>query len=183
MVCKSNLKYYCIFCMISRNSCIVKLDLFVKQIPWWIFVIFANIVIFSLNLSFSETGFAEEQISTLSISNSDLLVSGLFLAPLLETFFIQLVPIEITIALCQEIFHRKIPALPILVSAFLFALIHRYNLIFLLFTFITGVILASCYIIFRRQKHYGYAYLITFILHAVVNLSSYIFNTHICIQL
>lgn len=160
--------------MIKKDSFIVRFDLFIKKIPWWLYLIIGNFVIFSLNLSFSDTGFAEEQVS--SFSDCDFLVSGLFFAPLLETLFVQLVPIEISLAICKEFFSRRLPFIALLVSASLFALGHGYNSYFILFAFITGIILAACYLVFRRQKHFGFGFLITSLLHFLVNLTSFGFN-------
>ena len=164
--------------MLKKDSTIVRLDIFIKRIPWWLFVLLGNCIIFLFNLSFSETGFAEEQVEAF-VSDIDLLVSSIFLAPLIETFLFQLVPIEITIAICKECFRKRMPYFAILVSSFMFAFSHDFNREFIFFAFLTGIILASCYLVFRRQKHYGYGYAITFLLHLVVNTTSYLFNHYV----
>lgn len=164
--------------MLNKDSAIVRFDLFIKRIPWWLFVLSGNCIIFLLNLSFSETGFAEEQVEAF-VSDNDLLVSCLLLSPLLETFLFQLVPIEITLAICKECFNKRMSYIAIVVSSFIFAFSHHFNREFILFAFLTGIILASCYLVFRRQKHFGYGYAITFLLHQVVNMSSYLFNHYV----
>jgi len=163
--------------MIRKDSFAVKFDLFIKSIPWWLFIIVGNAMIFVLNYFFSETGFAEEQVS--SIPDSDIWISGLFFAPLLETLFVQLVPIEICLAVCNEIFSKRLPFVSLFISASLFALGHGYNVNFIIFTFCTGIILAAGYLIFRRQKHFGFGFLITCLLHFMVNLTSIVFNTYL----
>ena len=100
---------------------------------------------------------------------------GLFLmavvfAPIMETLFLQTLPIKIL----QGFLRRKYEILIVLCSSLLFALMHfGYSSWYCLLIFPTGIILAKTYIIFQKRKESSFW--ITTSIHSLRNLIGVIF--------
>ena len=102
-------------------------------------------------------------------------VYGLFfltviLAPIIETFFGQLLPIKIS----EKIFKNKLEIMSIVFSAILFSLMHfGYSIWYSLLSIPMGVLLAKTYIIFQARKESSFW--ITTAVHSLRNLIGVIF--------
>ncbi len=88
-------------------------------------------------------------------------------APIFETIFFQYLPIK----LVQ--YYSKNRVIAIAVSACLFAAIHFYNPVYVMMTFIGGIILAFLYLYAEKVKKSPFW--TTALLHALYNLYGYLF--------
>ena len=94
-------------------------------------------------------------------------IAILIKAPILETFIYQFLP---------YMFLKKILKLKafyiILLSATIFAGVHFYNYIYIIYAFFAGCILMFAYIVFTKRKFYPFLTLV--IIHFTVNLIAYL---------
>lgn len=160
--------------MIDRYHLFVKLVVFFNRFPWWALILIGTSVIFVINILFSVTDMADDQIS--NYEGDNIIFVALFVSPLIETFLFQLLPIEIFSAVFKTILKKKYPIITIIIAGFLFAIAHRYNSDFIIFAFMSGSILAMNYYLFQRRKNWGHGYIMTFIQHFLVNLTSVAYN-------
>lgn len=87
--------------------------------------------------------------------------------PALETIIFQYLPMQFT----RKFFFNDY--VPVIVSAFIFSIVHYYNFVYVLMTFIGGLILGSVYILSENYKKIPVIY--TFIFHSLYNLFGFIF--------
>jgi hypothetical protein len=90
------------------------------------------------------------------------------LAPIFETLFFQLMPIWTLF----HISHKKWRT--ILISATLFGLIHYYNVYYLIYGFLGGVILAFFFVETYIKKDWLTAYILTVLLHGMHNVGAFV---------
>jgi len=101
----------------------------------------------------------------------DLLIA-VILAPLIETLLFQSLIIEIICKIIKR--PRKNICIALIVSSLAFALNHTYSLSYFIITLGAGIILALAYYLGRYRKES--AILLVFIIHAMYNLSSSLYN-------
>ncbi|WP_160164137.1 CPBP family glutamic-type intramembrane protease [Nafulsella turpanensis] len=148
-----------------------------KRYQTWLIIVVAVIVsifynvispiVFSL---FSETEIKTEGLEGLTPELTFIIVA--VLGPIVETFLFQFLVIEII-----KIFFKNSQFLPLAISAGLFAYAHSYSDVYIVFALIPGFILALSYILFKAKGNN--AFFFVFVIHALVNTFSFIFNHYI----
>lgn len=96
------------------------------------------------------------------------------IAPFFETLFFQRIPIEL---MQKKDFFKSKPCLIILISAFLFAVTHYYDIAYIVVVFPIGLILAYSYIIYQKKESKLTAFKVVFIIHMLRNTVSLLINT------
>lgn len=95
------------------------------------------------------------------------IITIIFIAPVVETFIYQFLPFSLLF--------RALKIRPIYViffSSFLFGGMHYYNIIYVVYAFLSGFILIFAYIIFYKRKFYPFV--MVSIIHFIINLIAYI---------
>ncbi|MBM7615047.1 CPBP family intramembrane glutamic endopeptidase [Alkaliphilus hydrothermalis] len=106
-----------------------------------------------------------------SLPPAGIFIVVVIVAPLLETFLFQLMPIKIL---------QWIPALKsrkyivILVSAALFASTHSYSMLYIFYTFIIGILLAYSFCVYENKK--SSAFMVVVLIHALRNAVSFLLS-------
>lgn len=101
------------------------------------------------------------------LNNFEIFFLTVIIAPLLETLIFQFLVIE-------GLFMLKIkPKYIVLVSSMLFAIIHSYNLVYVLFIVFLGILYAIYYTLLRKHGRYM-AFGSVAILHAMLNLTAFL---------
>lgn len=112
----------------------------------------------------------DEVVNPLRHRHRDLgFVAAVFLAPLLETYIFQ----SFIIKICLKVLPQKARytrVLSIVLSAFVFALSHNYNVQYQIYTFCVGTVLARYYWYFMVAYSTKYAFYSLAAFHAVLNL-------------
>jgi len=127
-----------------------------------LFVVFA--VFFLVDLRYEEVslnGFESKEIPRYA-----LVLLGVFVAPLVETFFFQFLIYELAVKFFKKM-NRKVI---FLVSAGLFALTHYYSWFFMLYAFIGGLLFIFYYHKLKIQFGTLYSFAGLFIIHSLFNL-------------
>jgi membrane protease YdiL (CAAX protease family) len=104
----------------------------------------------------------------------DLLIA-VMVAPLFETLLFQSLIIEIICKIIKR--PRKNICIAVIASSLAFALNHTYSISYVIITFFIGIIFALTYYLGRYRKES--AILLVFIIHAMYNLSSSLYNMFI----
>lgn len=107
-------------------------------------------------------GFKADQSGLESLSHTVKIITVLLVAPLLETWLFQYIPIELTMR------YTKRKTLAVAMSAILFACVHCYNVVYIAMALIGGIILALFYLYSKKQNKSPF--LATFLLHFCYNL-------------
>lgn len=94
---------------------------------------------------------------------------GVFIVPVFETLLFQTLIISVICRIIKQAKYNFYPA--ILLSSMAFSLSHSYNLYYIIYTFIAGLILAFAYYIARYRKEN--ATLLVFMIHSIFNLTSF----------
>lgn len=134
----------------------------------WIIFIVCNAILSIIGISV-----APSQISNLQ--SSEHFIYSLFLAPIFETLFCQALPIELFFVI-ERVLKHKLFYLPIIVSAILFAICHYYSVMYIVYTAVIGVVLATIYKVLRGREAQFYCYLIVVLLHGICNLTAIMTN-------
>lgn len=97
----------------------------------------------------------------------------LVVAPLVETLIFKTLVINLSSHLLKRanVYSKKTP---VLISAVLFALIHTYNLTYVIVTFFAGLLFATLYVIMQKRKEN--AFLGVSVAHSSHNLYCYILD-------
>lgn len=141
---------------------------FIVIIVIWVCSVVINLFFYWL---FDVLSLENVVISNKTISFMGVL-SVIFIAPLVETFFFQLLPVSF---LSMFSFFRKRKMLVILVSASVFALFHFDSLKRLMITFFCGLLLAGVYLL--REKKDGFS--VVAVSHAVWNAFVVIISSYV----
>jgi len=88
----------------------------------------------------------------------------LIFAPVFETLIFSLIPNEVLYKITRKAIY------PIIISSFLFSLIHYYSITYVIFAFLAGLVFNGFYFWIRKQKGIGMATLGVFLLHFNHNL-------------
>jgi len=140
--------------MVLRSSFFFKLVSFVNKIPGIVIIFFGIfwkifidcLVILSFSTSLSPDSSAD------SIDYYRVIIAICF-APIFETLFYQVIPIELFERISLRITHQKYPLFAALFSAVLFGLAHTASIYQCLATCITGLALSGTYLIFKHRRH------------------------------
>ncbi|MDP2412361.1 CPBP family intramembrane glutamic endopeptidase [Daejeonella sp.] len=89
-------------------------------------------------------------------------------APFVETLIFQYFLINLTISLTRFLFKKESIVLSIILPAAVFGLAHTYNYIYVVTTFVVGMLLNAFYIIIKYRKQDAYS--CTTIVHGLYNL-------------
>lgn len=101
-------------------------------------------------------------------SNNEKFVLIVLIGPLVETAIFQYLPIKIL-----EKLGIKNNLIKIIASSFLFALLHFYNPIYIVMTFISGLLLNKFYLESRTKSNFYF--FLTALLHSMYNLYGCLF--------
>jgi len=101
------------------------------------------------------------------------LILAVILAPFLETLLFQKIPIDLGSFFQIKIFNRVYPIFNVLLSSFVFALIHPYSIGYFVFTFLFGLIFSYVYVV-RSNYTYFSSFTTVCILHFFWNLLVFI---------
>jgi len=102
-------------------------------------------------------------------------IMAVLIFPPVETFFFQLMPIEISTYIFRKCYHRRLYQLSVLISAGVFAMIHCYSLRYMVYTFILGIILATAYILVSGIS-IKKPFISIWLIHFVWNLMGFLFK-------
>lgn len=139
--------------------------MYIKNLFVYLTILFFVFVVFLLiDLRYEEVslkGFESKEIPRYA-----LVLLGVFVAPLVETFFFQFLIYE----LAAKFFKKTNKKVIFLVSAGLFASTHYYSWFFMLYAFIGGLLFIFYY--HKLKIHFGTIYSFTglFIIHSLFNL-------------
>ncbi|MBR1795166.1 MAG: CPBP family intramembrane metalloprotease [Bacteroidales bacterium] len=99
------------------------------------------------------------------------IIIAVLFAPFIETAFFQFIPIELVERFTLKYIKKKLSFCAVIVSALLFGFSHSYNWLSIIATCFSGLALSSTYVIFKyRKQSIGYAFVMTMLLHFIVNL-------------
>ena len=99
-------------------------------------------------------------------SFSEIIFEVIILAPIIETFFIQFIIIELLL----KFFSRKkhIHLYSIIISASIFGILHQYNIAYVIATFVLGLWFGAIYIFYKKNKKIN-SFLALFLVHLFYN--------------
>ena len=113
--------------------------------------------------------FYEKGVFNLDFSNyslSEIIFEVIILAPLIETFFIQFIIIELSLRFFSN--KKYIYFYSILTSALIFGILHQYNTAYIIATFILGLWFGTIYVFYKKNKNCN-PFLALFTIHLVYN--------------
>ncbi len=155
-----------------------------KLIPSVNYLIKAPVYIFILVFFFPSvvlgaiTTFLPEPDMTGSFTTDSIvldLLIAVIVVPIIETLLFQSLIIEV---ICKIIMRpRRNICIAVFASSLAFALNHTYSVSYFIFTFGVGIILAVAYYLGRYRKES--AVVLVFLIHAMYNLSSSLYNLFI----
>ncbi|RKS42481.1 hypothetical protein BC962_3295 [Gillisia mitskevichiae] len=148
-----------------------------KQLSYFNFILSTTLIIIisllPIGFIFDYFNITEEEVGGIdadSYSTIGLILSAVVFAPLMETLFLQTLPIK----LLQGLLKNKYELLIILFSSLLFSLMHfGYSYWYSLLTLPTGIILAKTYILFQERKESSFW--TTTAIHSLRNLVAVVF--------
>lgn len=120
------------------------------------FFAFLNNLYFHLNLGAEFPG----------MSSTDMAFLAILLAPLLETFLIQLLPYIFFKKICK----LKNDLVAVFMMSVLFAFLHWYNWLYIIAAFFGGLILNSFYVYIYKKDDFLIAFWLTVLLHTLYNI-------------
>lgn len=97
-----------------------------------------------------------------------MLIVGVVIAPLAETFIFQKLPIELGIYLQRKVFKKVYSAVNVLLSSLAFALTHPYGIGYVVFAFLFGLIFSYVYVVRYKATSFT-SFTVVWILHAAWN--------------
>jgi|TARA_B110000114_G_C15069561_1_gene389016 hypothetical protein len=128
------------------------------------------------------TDLGQENDSLLSIPKNMQFILTIFIAPLIETAFFQYFPIVLTLKTLLEVkiissYSKKHYYITIIISSFLFALIHTFSIVYFFIAFVMGLYLGYITIIseFVREKRVN-VFISVGLIHTIFNLMAIIFD-------
>ena len=141
-----------------------------NKIPVWILVVIVMLLIFlcSIGLSMLPIEPPDKSLEKQSPLYFDIIMACVF-APIVETLAFQFIPLEVCQYVFREKFKKRFYGLSIILSALIFGCVHCYNWTYMLYAFVTGLFLATVYII-KRQNGMKSAILTLWIIHCAWNV-------------
>jgi len=146
------------------------LEKYLCKIKRFYFIISGVILLLSINLITSSLPYSESINNSEELKNLNPFLAFLLLVligPLLETLIFQHLPIIILPKIIKNIQEKYL----IFISAILFGLSHSYNITYIIFTFLGGIILAYYYFLSIKRKEQ--AFLNIFLIHLILNFIPY----------
>jgi len=139
--------------------------LYFKTLLVYLAILFGVFAVFLLiDISFEEVSL--EGFESNGIPRYALILLGVFVAPLIETFFFQFLMYE----LADKFFKKMNKKIIFLISAGLFALTHYYSWFFMLYAFTGGWLLIFYYHKLKIKFGTLYSFAGLFIIHSLFNL-------------
>jgi hypothetical protein len=121
-------------------------------------------------LQFFLEHFYGKGIFNLDFSNyssfSEIIFEVIILAPLIETFFVQFIIIELSLKFFSN--KKYIYFYSILISALIFGILHQYNTAYIIATFVLGLWFGVIYVFYKKNKKFN-PFLALLIIHLVYN--------------
>lgn len=150
---------------------IFKLERKTNRIPLF-FVIFFIDLVFHLTVSWLVNLYDSRILETFQKNThlAEIFILSVIIGPLIETFLFQYLIIELL-----YYFKKVKPNIIIIISALVFCSIHNYNFIYILVTFIAGLIYASYYIYLKEVKK-KYPFIYIWMLHTLYNFTVFILD-------
>ena len=144
----------------------------------FVFLSFAIPLLYTLVLSAITFVFFKDDINTSNKLHNLVFIKrvfyGVIIAPFIETFFFQYLPIELL-----RLITKNKELLIIFSSGILFGFAHYFNnhdYFFSIAAFLVGLLFASIYIFAKKRKDISFPFLLVFCVHAVINLISLSIN-------
>lgn len=112
------------------------------------------------------------------MSPKGIFILSVVFAPLIETYVLQFLPIELLMAILSKYKCRFVYFVAVSLSALLFAATHYFNFIYFFETFLIGIILGFGYMhicIFYKKSSYLAFFAIVFV-HSFHNLFAFVYN-------
>lgn len=149
---------------------------FVEKAPACVLIIMGIIWKYAVDILFQS--FSSEQLGgnvPTDIYSMDFIMHefiAIVFAPFVETFIYQFVPIELFLHFTRKKDFRYKLVWAAIIASILFGLAHSYNLLTQIATMITGFALSATYVVFRKRNNsIGAGYIMTVLLHFLVNAS------------
>jgi len=157
----------------SLNEKVIKIWRRIKKIPvvWVVFAgILWRILITFITPNLSKVGINNSLEEGASLSS--VLFTLLICAPIFETLFLQVLPIEISKWVTKKFTGKACSLFSIIVSALLFGAEHFYTIGYIFFAFLMGLFLAFFYLYIRRisGKKWLYGFVAVVLFHFFINL-------------
>lgn len=156
----------------KRTNQIVAFEPYANCVPnWlipiigWIIYIITTIIGIIWNADFSATA-----------SYSGKWFIELVVAPILETFLIQYLVIELINVISRVVIKEDFYLLGLVLSVVFWVYEHSYSLDYMIYSSIDGLMLAITYIIFCRRKNRWFAFLMVYLLHSFINLTAQLYD-------
>lgn len=133
-----------------------------------------------ISIAINLSDYVDDNFIVNALPKSILFLTAVILAPLYETFLLQLIIIEIIIAFnLKKVSFTYI--ISILLSGLGFAITHNFNLFYFIQTLLIGFILALTYVHIRLyySKKTSIAFVSVAIIHSFNNLFVFIFNEYL----
>ncbi len=155
---------------LSRKKLTWRLYWTLNKIPVWLLVILVMLLIFlcSIGLSMLPIAPPDKSLEVQSPLYFEIIMACVF-APIVETLAFHFIPLEVCQIVFREKFKRRFYGLSIIVSALIFGCVHCYNWTYMLYAFVTGLFLATAYII-KRQNGMKSAILTLWAIHCAWNV-------------
>lgn len=154
------------------NKCVCGIWRHLRKIPVVVFYLIG--ILWKILAGIISPDLSKEGVNINVVNGSPisfLVVVVIVLAPVLETFFFQVIPIEISNRITKKLTGKPCMMFSIVVSALLFAVEHRFSIAYMCFAFIVGLYLAFFYSyiskIYRNNWKKGFA--ATVLLHTIFN--------------
>lgn len=149
---------------------------FAEKVPGCVLIIMGIIWKYAVDILFQS--FSSEQLGgnvPTDIYSMDFIMHefiAIVFAPFVETFIYQFVPIELFLHFTRNKDFRYKLVWAAIIASILFGLAHSYNLLTQIATMISGFALSATYVVFRKRNNsIGTGYLMTVLLHFLVNAS------------
>lgn len=105
------------------------------------------------------------------LSLSEQFVLAVIIGPIIETLIFHFVLIELLLYLLKKTIYRNY--FVIVISAFLFSMVHYYSFSYLILSFFVGIIFSSAYIVAVKRGMLPFA--IVFLIHSFSNFLSFLY--------
>lgn len=167
---------------LNLNSFLVRTNRFSFLLIISSFGVILNILLSFIYFDLLGIDLGKENDMLLSIPKHFQFILAVFIAPLIETAFFQYLPIVLTLKTLLELniistCSKKHYFIVIVISSFLFALIHTFSIVYFLIAFIMGLYFGYITIIseFVRKKKVN-VFISVGLVHTIINSMAVIFD-------
>lgn len=102
-------------------------------------------------------------------------ILAIVFAPFIETFAFQLIPIEVSQFVFRSYFRKRFQPFSIVISSFIFAIVHCYNIYYMIYAFLVGILMSSAYMI-KMGKSIVKPFVAVYAAHLIWNILSVLFR-------